>query len=51
VDEWKPLSTGIHLDRHTCGPAKIRIDSDYVLTPATTRGRDIALMVRAYKKA
>jgi O-methyltransferase involved in polyketide biosynthesis len=39
---------GVHLDRRT---RRMRIDSNYVLTPATTCGRDVCLMVRAYKGA
>jgi len=38
--------SGVHLDR---GTRRIRIDSQYVMSPATTRGRDMCLMVRAYK--
>ncbi|KAJ1470124.1 S-adenosyl-L-methionine-dependent methyltransferase [Baffinella frigidus] len=40
--------TGIHLDR---GKRAMRIDPRYVLTPATTRGHGMCLMVRAYKSS
>ena len=42
---------GVHLDRQTCGTGKMRVDSNYALTPATTRGGSMTLMVRAYKGA
>jgi hypothetical protein len=40
--------SGVHLDRRT---KQVRIDQNYILTPATTRGRGMCLMVRAYKEA
>ena len=38
--------TGVYLDRQA---KDVRIDPAYVLTPQRTRGRDMCLMVRAYK--
>lgn len=39
--------TGVYLDSHS---QTVRIDSSYVLTPQRTRGRQMCLMVRAYKQ-